>query len=61
MHYTCPKCKTVLSASEELLKEPTPSLKCTKCGFTFNPVKETPFDSEKIAKMIRQLLNSDLH
>lgn len=61
MEYTCPNCKTELSIPDELLKQSKSKVHCFKCGGVINPTEATPFDSEKLAKVIRQLLNSDLN
>lgn len=61
MDYTCSNCKTVLTIPDELLKKSKSKLHCFKCGHVVNPTEATPFDSEQLAKVIRQLLNSDLN
>lgn len=61
MEYTCPKCKTIVSIPDGLLKQSKSKIHCIKCGIVITPAEIPPFDTEKMARLIRQWLNSDLN
>lgn len=61
LEYICPKCKTVISIPEKLVFQPKSKFLCPKCRVAIDLSDKNSFDSEKIAKVIRQMLNSDLN